>query len=145
MGQNKESSHQSFIKNNALRFTCEGCRQIDGWWISCRQGTAILLVGQKDLNVIVLLFTEATDVNIWADFPNHRVSCQKTSNSVKLEWKAVRYTNSNIIFYVSSWNCFHLPSALFDVIFELLLLEISSFFLSPLTPLRPPWSQTSSI
>lgn len=38
--------------------------------------TAILLVGQKDLKVIVLLLTEATDVDIWAHFHKYMVpSC----------------------------------------------------------------------
>lgn len=42
------------------------------------QGAFILLVGEEDLEVIVLLLAEATDVDVWAHLHHDRLTCNKT-------------------------------------------------------------------
>lgn len=44
-----------------------------------------MLMGEKDLKIIILLLAEAADVDIWAHLHHYRVSCsdfrgQKTQN-----------------------------------------------------------------
>lgn len=57
-----------------MYFTCESGYCGGGGWIRGGQRASILLMGEKHLEMMILLFAEAADVDIWAHL-HHRVTC----------------------------------------------------------------------
>lgn len=85
--QAKSSFHSNYgqQKQKEECVTCESGYGSSGWGVRCGQETFILLMGEKDLIIIVLLFAGATDVDIWAHLHHHRMTCshfgwQRTQN-----------------------------------------------------------------
>lgn len=70
-------------------WTCERwCAGASGC-VWAGKGTSTSLMGKKNLKVIILLFTKATDVDIWAHLHHHTVSCSNYTQQNRLNRRFV--------------------------------------------------------